>query len=310
MNKFRLIPYKVEQIMHDPMEIPYGVNMIKAPEIWNESEKGKGVVIALFITGCQVNHPDLKGRIIGGKNFSNDGKPDDISDLNGHGTYIAGIIGANENGNGIVGVAPEANLLILKVFDADNIIHIQNLIDAMDYAMAWRGPNEERVRIFALPIGSSISDSNLHEAIKRAVQKDILVVSAVGNDGDANEQTNEVSYPAAYPEVVSVGAVGPDKKIASFSNSNAEIDLVVPGVNILSTYLDNQYVTMSGTASTVPHVAGAAALIIRQYEKLTGRTLSEPELYAELIKRTVSLGYDKRLEGNGLLVLTEKESNT
>ncbi|MDQ0049261.1 major intracellular serine protease [Paenibacillus polymyxa] len=278
--------------------------MIKAPEVWELSDQGSGIVVALFVTGVQVDHPDLEDAIIGGRNFSDDGPPEDYSDRLGHGTSMAGILAAKANGQGIVGIAPKVKLLVLKVFGQDGSVKFEDLIRAMDYAISWRGPQNERVKIFAMPLGSPMDDPLLHEAIKRAVANQILLICGAGNDGDQNGATNEIAYPACYPEVASVGAVDPDKHMARFSNSNNEIDFVAPGVDIKTTAKDSKYIALSGTASTVPIAAGAAALVSNLCEKEYGRSLSESELYFELCKRTVPLGYGKSLEGHGLLLLT------
>ena len=106
-------------------------------------------------------------------------------------------------------------------------------------------------------------------------------------------------------EVIEVGAVNLERKIACFSNSNQEIDLVAPGDEILSTYPEGKYAVLSGTSMATPHVA-ALALLIKQCEKEYSRKLSEPEIYAQLIKRTVPLGYERTSEGNGLIDLLKE----
>ncbi|WP_255298255.1 S8 family peptidase [Brevibacillus dissolubilis] len=321
MSDFRLIPYEIESVVTDIKEIPEGVKMIKAPEIWEEGHKGNGVVVAVIDTGCQTDHPDLKGRIVGGKNFSNAGNgPDDYSDRIGHGTHVAGTIAAVIDGKGVIGVAPEAKLLILQVFDKpvfdprtgrmEEGADTQNIIKAIDYAINWKGTGQERVRVISMSLGGPNNDPQLHAAIKRAVENDILVVCAAGNEGsftkggDCSPIKHEYAYPGAYHEVVEVGAVSLDGRFPCFTNTNPELDLAAPGVNILSTYLNSGYARLNGTSMATPHVSGAAALIINQCEKDFGRRLSEPEIYGQLIKRTVSLGYSKFVEGNGLLDLT------
>lgn len=314
MTKFRLIPYKIESIVEQVNEIPKGVKMIEAPEIWGRSEKGAGVIVAVIDTGCQVNHPDLKGAIIGGRNFSDDGNPEDFSDDQGHGTHVAGTIGAVINEQGVAGVAPSVSLLILKVFDKNGYARNENVIKAIDYAISYKGPNGEKVRVINMSLGSPQDDKNFHNAIKCAVGADILVVCAAGNERQENDTEDRVSYPAYYPESVCVGAVDFNKEIALFSNSNDEVDLVAPGVGIVSTFpigrddknLDTEpgYAILSGTSMASPHVAGAAALIINQCKSDFDRDLIESEVYAQLIKRTIQLGHGKKEEGNGLLVLT------
>ncbi len=303
-KKIRLTPFRVKEIIEDISEIPQGVQMIQAPALWEKSNKGEGVVIAVIDTGCQTDHPDLKDRIIGGRNFTDKGEPDNFSDDNGHGTHVAGTIAATENNSGVMGVAPLAKLLILKVLDKYGSGNYQNIIDAINYAIKWRGPNKEKVRIISMSLGGSTDVSKLHDAVIKGVKNNIIVVCASGNNGDNNSKTDELSYPAAYNEAVSVGAIDFLKRITKYSNSNNNVDLVAPGDEIISTYLDGKYAKLSGTSMSTPHVSGAIALIINMCEAEFGRTLMESEIYAQLIRRTTSLDLDKRSEGNGMLDLS------
>ncbi|MDA1811009.1 MULTISPECIES: S8 family peptidase [Bacillus cereus group] len=287
--------------------VPTGVNMIKAPMIWEKANYGKGVVIAILDTGCQIDHPDLAENIIGGRNFTSDYESDiaNFADNNSHGTHIAGIIAAAKNGKGVIGVAPKASLLILKVVNGDGQTKYQSIIDAIYYAINWRGENGERVRVIMMSLGGRKDDVNLYNAVKTAISQQILIVCAAGNYGDGNFDTTEKIYPGIYNEVVQVGAVNSKKKIEYFSNTNNQIDLVAPGRDILSTTPRNGYKTLSGTSMAAPHVAGAAALIINIIEKEFKRTMTEAEIYAQIIKRTVSLGLAASAEGNGLLDLSK-----
>lgn len=283
--------------------IPDGIDIIGAPRFWKNGGKGDGIVIAIIDTGCDINHPDLNDRIIGVKNFTNDDgrKPNVVTDNVGHGTHVAGIIAASENGSGIMGVAPLAKLLILKALSKGGGKYTW-VTNAVNYAVS------QKVNIISMSLGGKIDDSNLHKAIINAVNKNILVVCAAGNDGDDNYNTKELNYPAAYNEVISVGSINFEGRSSKFSASNNEIDLVAPGQGygdkgILSTAPGGGYVEMQGTSMAAPHVSGALALIINWANKVFGRTLSEVEIYAQLIRKTISLGYDKSIEGNGMLFL-------
>ncbi|AZQ48053.1 serine protease [Bacillus sp. GX] len=304
----QLIPFTVEKVVEQVNEIPPGVQLIHAPQVWEKSAKGKDIVVAVLDTGCDMNHIDLKDRIIGGRNFTKDyeGDPNIYLDNNGHGTHVAGTIAATENGVGVLGVAPLAKMLVLKVLAGDGSGSYEQIIEAIHYAVNWRGPNKERVRVISMSLGGPQDVPELHEAIQNAVKQDVLVVCAAGNNGDCDDNTEELDYPGAYAEVIEVGAVNLERKIACFSNSNQEIDLVAPGDKILSTYLEGKYAVLSGTSMATPHVAGALALLIKQCEREYGRKLSEPEIYAQLIKRTVPLGYERTSEGNGLIDLLKE----
>lgn len=298
-REVQVIPYHIDEKMDAVNEVPKGIEIIDAPEIWSIT-KGEGVTIAILDTGCDLNHPDLKDQIIGGRNFTTDDASDQnqFQDYNGHGTHVAGIIAATENNIGVVGVAPAAKLLILKVLDKEGSGQYEWIVNGILYAI------EQKVDVISMSLGGPEDVPELHEAIKNAVKNNILVVCAAGNEGDGNDQTDEYGYPAAYNEVISVGAIDLNHRSSQFSNSNKEIDLVAPGEKILSTYLDGKYASLSGTSMATPHVAGALALIKIMANASFERKLSEPEIYAQLIKRTIPLGNSPKLEGNGLLYLT------
>ncbi|RSL31501.1 serine protease [Salibacterium salarium] len=285
--------------------------MVQAPELWDEGYKGKGNVVAVIDTGCQTEHPDVKNRIIGGRNFTDDYNrdPENFMDNQGHGTHVAGTIGATLDGAGLVGVAPEVNLLILKALSGEGYGSYQGIIDSIHYAIDWRGKNQERVRVISMSLGGPNDIPEMHEAIQRAVENNILVVSAAGNEGDEDEDTEEIAYPGYYKEVMQVGAVDFDGNLAAFTNFNDEIDIVAPGVNILSTYPDNKFARLSGTSMATPHISGAAALIINQCEDDFDRELTESQMYSQVVKRTQPLGNSRSMEGNGLLVLTNYTSS-
>lgn len=306
MANLHLIPYRVEEIAEQAPQIPEGVRMIQAPEIWAEAERGRGNIVAILDTGCQVDHPDLQDRIIDGKNFTADfnGDAANFDDNNGHGTHVAGTVAASyRESGGIAGVAPEAQLLILKVLTGEGSGEYQGIIDGIHFAIDWRGPEGEKVSVISMSLGGPEDVAELQAAIKRAVDAGIPVVCAAGNEGDDSHDTDEFAYPGAYGEVIQVGAVDFDRRIANFSNTNDEIDLVAPGIDIYSTFPGGKYASMSGTSMAAPHVSGALALVKNIAEKEFLRELTEAELYAQLVRRTMPLGYPKTAEGNGLLAL-------
>lgn len=299
-NYVHVIPYQViGQADQVENEVPKGVELIQAPAIWSET-KGEGTTVAILDTGCDVDHPDLTDRIIGGKNFTDDDNdnPDLFNDYAGHGTHVAGTIAANTNGSGVNGVAPEASLLIVKVLNKNGSGQYDWIIKGINFAI------EQKVAIISMSLGGPTDHPELYEAIKKAVSNNILVVCAAGNAGDGDHSTDEFAYPGSYNEVISVGAIDFKRRSSDFTNSNNEVDLVAPGEKILSTYLDGKYATLSGTSMAAPHASGALALIKNSANNYFDRDLSEPELYAQLIKRTVPLGFSPMLEGNGLLYLT------
>jgi major intracellular serine protease len=300
--EMKLIPFDVVETFEETSEVPEGVKEIKAPDLWAKGITGTGVVVAVLDTGM-APHSDLQGRIIGGRNFTST-NAEDYTDRHGHGTHVAGTIAAIANGQGVVGVAPESRILVGKVLGDDGRGTFDGIVSGIRWAADWSGPNGENVTIISMSLGGSVDYPDLHEAIRYAVSKGILVICAAGNEGDNNADTDEYAYPAAYPEVVAVGAVNTFwMEIPNFSNSNGEVDLVAPGVGISSTYLNDAYAKMSGTSMAAPHAAGAAALVLQLFDSRYGRRPTEAELYAQLIRRTQDLGKDRRLQGNGLINL-------
>lgn len=268
--------------------VPSNITFVGAQEKWRQGFYGKGVVVAVVDTGCEMNHPDLKERIIGGYNFTEDynGDVSIYEDLNGHGTHVAGVIASSMNNSGIVGVAPKANLLILKVLNKRGTGSVESLIESINYAVNWRGMNGERVRVISLSLGLKNPSQKLHDAIQRAVKNNICVVAASGNDGDGNITTSEYRYPGAYEEVITVGALNKENELADFSNTHEFVDVYAPGAHIYSTSIENGYTELSGTSMATPHVTGAIALLIEEYEYLFSRKIEEEEIYNILMKHT------------------------
>lgn len=286
MNNF-LNPYITSQNGY----ITSNIAMINPFTLWNKGYTGKDITIAIIDTGCCINHPDLKNNIIESRNFTTENT---VEDGSGHGTHVAGIVASNGH---IKGVAPNSKLLILKVLESNGNGNLENVVNAINYAI------DQKVNIINLSLGCKVDIPELHSAIKRAVNNNVMVCCAIGNEGDNGANTNEIDYPAYYPEVISVGAIDNSRLSATFSNSNIFCDCVAPGVNVISTHLNNGYVELSGTSMSTPHVVGAIALLMERFIKEWGRKPTYMEIYAELIKNTIDLGLDKRIQGNGMLFL-------
>ena len=282
--------------------IPDGITMINSSFMWNKNITGKNVKIAVIDTGCDLTHKDLQDNIIGGRNFTSEdnGNVDIYQDYNGHGTHVCGTIAASKNNNGVIGVAPDAKLIILKALDKNGSGTLKGIVDAINYAVSLK------VDIISISVGTPSNTPELHNAIINAINKNILVVCAAGNEGDDNPATDEYSYPGAYNEVISVGAIDFKKSAARFTDSNKEVDVVAPGVNIVSTYLNGSYAFLSGTSMATPHITGALALLIEWSTKEFQRRLTEAELYGQLIKNTETLSIPRTLQGNGVLYLAPK----
>ena len=228
--------------------IPWGVARIEADKAWSTST-GDGVKVAVLDTGIDINHPDLDDNLADCLNFLHWWR--NCRDDNGHGTYVAGIIAAEDNSFGVVGVAPEARLYILKILDRRGQGYLSDLIEALDWAIA----NE--IEVINMSLGTDSDVASLHEAIQRVEAAGIIQVAAAGNSGPEAET---VFYPAKYPQVIAVSVTDSDDEVPSWSSRGSEIDLAAPGVSIYSTYRGGGYKTLSGSSASAPHVTGAVAL--------------------------------------------------
>lgn len=306
-SEVKLLSTIIEQLKE---EVPDNIYRIGVTELWKQGYTGSGVVIAVLDTGCDVEQLDLKERIIGGYNFTKElnGDVHKWVDLNGHGTHTAGTIAASSNNSGIVGVAPDVKLLILKVLDKHGNGSVKSLVEAIEYAIVWQGPNGEKVNILSMSLGVSSPEENLYKAIKNAVAHNIAVVVAAGNEGDGNLKTSEYSYPAGFKEVIAVGAIDHNNKVANFSNTNKEVDIYAPGVDIKSTYINNGYMELSGTSMATPHVAGALALLINKYENLKNTKPTEKQLFDYLMAHTSNVYLSEYGQTVHVLDLTKASS--
>ena len=281
-----------------------GAKLIGADVFGEKGKYGEGVKVAIIDTGCDVNHPNLKDRIINVRNFTTDdkGSINNVTDYVGHGTHVAGIISASDIGEkGIIGVAPKCDLFILKALTRSGG-KTTWVTEAIKYAVS------HNVDIINMSLGSEQPSPEMYEAIKRAIDKGICVVVASGNNGDNNSNTNELNYPASYNECISVGSVKYLKSNSRFSASNNEVDLVAFGEGynsrgILSCYPNGLYQELKGTSMATPFISGALALLKNWFRDEFRREPKESELYAQLIKRTMDLKLDKNIQGNGILYL-------
>ncbi len=277
--------------------LPTGIDRINAE---HKTNIGAGVNVAVVDTGIDRDHPDLQANIIGGKNCST-GRISNYDDGNGHGTHVAGTIGAVNNDIGVVGVAPGVLLWAVRVLNNAGSGTWASVVCGIDFVDSKSPVNGGPITVANMSLGGGGSDDGncgltnndaLHKAICTAVADGVTIVVAAGNSS-ADVRT---FVPAAYNEVITVTALAdsdglacgrgaptayaPDDTFASFSNyATLSQDLgrliAAPGVSIYSTYKGGGYATLSGTSMASPHVAGAAALYIATHPGATPATVRD-----------------------------------
>jgi thermitase len=246
---------EVEMTPNDPSwGQQWGPQKISANEAWNLEQGNQDVLVVIIDTGVYYNHPDLASNYVsGGYDWVND-DPDPIDD-HGHGTHCAGIVAATiNNAKGIAGLA-QVKIMAEKFLGSTGYGSSWDAAQAIIHAIDIGKTISDRI-ILSNSWGSSGSSNTVQEAMEYAYQNGALITAAAGNDA-----SNAPFYPASYPEVVSVSATDSNDNLASFSNYGKNIEISAPGVSIYSTYLDNNYKSMSGTSMATPHVSGVAALI-------------------------------------------------
>ncbi len=240
----------------------WGLAAVQAPTAWSNAYTGKGVKVAVIDTGI-ATHEDLV--VSGGTSFVS--YTTNYNDDQGHGTHVAGIIGAKNNNLGVVGVAPDASLYAVKVLGNDGSGYLSDVVAGIDWAIS-NGMN-----VINMSLGAPSGTLSMQQAIDRAYSAGILVMTAAGNSGNSLGTGDTVEYPAKYPSAIAVAAVDSSLRRASFSSTGSKVELAAPGVVILSTYINNQYASMSGTSMATPYASGIAALWKQAYPTLSAEQL-------------------------------------
>jgi len=287
---------EVEVLLNDPaIASGWGLKMTESQKAWRISQGSREIVVCVIDTGADVKHPDLKNnlwvnkgesgkdklgreRATNGIDDDNDGYIDnvngwnfvknsgDVSDDHGHGTHIAGIIGAEGgNGIGISGVSPKVSLMILKYYDAKgtDVSNLVNTVKAIDFGVA-HGCN-----IMNYSGGGVAPSVEEKSAIERAMRKGILFVAAAGNER-SNSDVRKY-YPADYglPNILSVTAIDKDKNVLPSSNYGEQtVDIAAPGNDIISTLPNGQYGFLTGTSQATAFASGVAALVMANNPQL------------------------------------------
>lgn len=287
-NSAKPAPVEPDQSM------PWGLSRIKADLAWNKST-GSAVKVAVIDTGIEKTHADLQGNLKGGVLIIRSGKYarksiNDWSDDHGHGTHVAGTIGAVNNSIGVVGVAPQAYLYGVKVLDSTGSGYLSDIIGGLQWSI------DNKMNVVNMSLGTTSNVQSFNDAVRAANEAGITQVAAAGNSGP---YSNSVNYPARYPETIAVAASGIDSDgkdyIADFSSRGSEIDITAPGVSILSTSKGGGYTLLSGTSMAAPHVAGVVALLLQN------DMLAPAAVKTRLATTAGNLGFGQTLQGAGMI---------
>ena len=261
---------------------------ISATIAWATTTGSDKVVVAVLDTGVDYTHEDLEanmwsrpdrlapyqdaelGTIDDVYGFNAIDNASDPMDDNGHGTHCAGIIGAEgENDLGIAGVNWKVQIMPLKFMNASGSGTTKDAIEAISYAID-RKKAGVNIRIISASWGSTQRSRSLEAVIRKAYENDILFVAAAGNSSVDNDRTPH--FPSSYnvPNVISVAALDRHDQLASFSNWGVKsVAIAAPGVDILSTWLGNEYEEKSGTSMATPVVSGVAALVLAEHPRMS-----------------------------------------
>ncbi|MBP1992834.1 S8 family peptidase [Paenibacillus eucommiae] len=246
----------------------WNLPLIETTQGWQVTRGAEDVIVGVVDTGADLNHQDLKDHLVQGYNVveQNDTPDDDV----GHGTHVTGVISAVVNNNlGVAGMTWYNKVMPVKVLDQSGAGSTYSVAEGIIWA------TDHGAKVINMSLGNYADSSFLHDAIRYAFDRDVVLIAASGNDN-----TEQPGYPAAYPEVLAVAATDAQNNRASFSNYGDYIDVAAPGVNIASTYLGNQYAALSGTSMASPHVTALAALI-----RSTNPNLKNTEVY-DVIRQT------------------------
>ncbi len=277
--------YRIKGIIHISLDqevrihsdtVPWGVSYVGAPNAWDVTSgqidvNGDGdgeIEVAVIDTGVDYDHPDLDNNIAWCVATLNGEVTSNCYDGNGHGTHVIGTVAAELNGGGVVGVAPETEIYAIKALNDQGSGYISDIVMAIDLAVKGPDgvvdadgdgvivgdPDDDAPEVISMSLGGSSDVTELHDAIIAAYNWGITIVAAAGNEG-----ADSPDYPAAYPEVIAVGAIDSNEEVPDWSNRYPEV--VAPGVDILSTYPDDTYAYLSGTSMATPHVSATVALI-------------------------------------------------
>jgi len=249
--------HKNEPDKEEPQVTNWALRLLSAPDLWRIT-KGENIKVAVLDTGVNVSHEDLKGAIKGTYNAIDDECPGDVTDKDGHGTHVAGIIAARDNDFGVIGIAPKADLYIAKVMEHTEFFSVCDLIKGIRWAL------QQGAHVISLSLAMTKKNNQLHGIIKDAAADGKFIICSAGNYGNT---VDALSFPGRFEETIAVGAIRPNMRRASFSSTGRMLDVVAPGVKIRSTCKDGGYTYMEGTSMAAPFVAGLVALMLSKHKE-------------------------------------------
>lgn len=269
--------------------LDWGVDRIDAEYVWTNSiYDGSGVNVAILDTGGDMDHPDLTWA--GGYSVVHS-DPNDFEDKVGHGTHCAGIVSANNNDFGVVGVAPNCDIYAVQISDSKFILS-QNVIAGIDWILGTHSDGDpgNDIQVVNMSFGGSYENPAEGAAMLEMYNAGILLFSSAGNT------SGPVGYPAKYSYIVAVSASDQYDNFASFSSFGPEVELIAPGVRIYSTYKRGKYWPMSGTSMSCPMAVGAAAVAMQRYPNYT-----HDQIRNLLNSTAEDIGLTAFQQGNGLV---------
>jgi type VII secretion-associated serine protease mycosin len=282
----------------------WGLKTVHAADAW-KTTKGAGIIVAVLDTGVDATHPDLAGSVMPGEDLVGFGAKRGDAAWARHGTAMAGIIAGHGHGpggaDGVMGVAPEAKILPVRVLLEDDDPQRDKARRARGGALAdgIRWATDHGADVINLSLGDDSSsahpDAAQDAAVRYALSKGVVVVASAGNDG---KEGDHISYPAAYPGVIAVTAVDSKGHRAAFSTRHWYATLSAPGKDVIITEPDRRYYKGWGTSAASAFVSGAAALVRSAYPELTPAQVKK--LLAETASDTPAGGRSDAL-GTGVV---------
>ena len=285
----------------------WALNMMNVQQAWAEGNEGQGVTVAVLDSGVTPDVSDLSGSVVSGPDYTGVSTSPGNADWGQHGTWMASIIAGHGHGldddDGIMGVAPKAKVLSVRVipdrndpgystYEHEQEDRVQDsLAKGITYAV------NHGADVISMSIGYSAPSASVRSALQYAYGHGVAVVASSGNSGDTPSASKQgyapLKYPADYPGVIGVAAVSSSGHVAGFSSNNLSVEVAAPGVNISAQGRDGQYWLVTGTSPACALVAGVAALIKSKYPGLA------PDLVAKALSSTThyqpSGGYDPKV---------------